>query len=108
AVEPVERGQELFGKRRDLEEPLGQLALLDQRARAPAAPVDDLLVGEHGLVDRIPVDRALSAVNEPGRIEVEEQCLLVAIVFRIASGELSAPVERKAETFELPLHRGDV
>ena len=50
----------------DLEEPLGELALLDQRAGAPAAAVDHLLVGEHGLVDRVPVDPALLAVDQPG------------------------------------------
>ena len=49
----------------DLEEPLVELALLDQRARAPAAAVDHLLVGEHGLVDRVPVDRALPC-DRPG------------------------------------------
>ena len=42
----------------DAQEVHRDLALLDQRAGAPAAAVDHLLVGEHGLVDRIPVDDA--------------------------------------------------
>ena len=40
-----------------------QLALLDKRAGSPAASVDDLLVGEHGLVDRVPVDVRLLAFD---------------------------------------------
>ena len=55
AVERVERFQQLFRIIADLEEPLDQLALLDLGARAPAAAVDHLLVGEHGMVDRVPV-----------------------------------------------------
>ena len=44
----------------DLEEPLRQLALLDHGAGAPAAAVDHLLVGQHRLVDRVPVDLRLA------------------------------------------------
>ena len=66
AVERVERVEQLLGELRDLEEPLRQLALLDQRAGAPAAAVDHLLVGEHGLIDRIPVHLRLAAAR-PGR-----------------------------------------
>ncbi len=39
----------------DLEEPLSELALLNRRARAPAATFDHLLIGEDGLIDRIPI-----------------------------------------------------
>src|SRR3989304_5758330 len=41
-----------FGIVRNLEEPLRQLALLDLGPRAPAAPIDHLLIGEHGVIDR--------------------------------------------------------
>ncbi len=92
----------------DLEEPLAELALLDQRARAPAVPVDHLLVGEHGLVDRVPVNRRFLAVDEPCFVEVEEQRLLVPVIFGIAGRELSGPVEREAQPLHLGLHVGDV
>ena len=49
AVERVERVEQVAAKFGDREEPLRQLALLDQRAGAPAAAVDHLLVGQHGL-----------------------------------------------------------
>ena len=54
----VERRQQIVGVGRDLEVVHRDFALLDQRAGAPAAAVDDLLVGEHGLVHGIPVDHA--------------------------------------------------
>ena len=64
AVELVERGEQVLRIVADLEEPLRQLALLDQRAGAPAAAVDDLLVGEHRHVDRVPVHLGLLALDQ--------------------------------------------
>ena len=77
-------------------------------AGAPALALDHLLVGQHGLVDGIPVDPGLAAVGEPRLPEVEEHLLLVAVVARVAGRELAAPVERQAHRLELRLHGGDV
>ncbi len=49
-VERLQGFQQLVGILGDAEEPLRQLALLHKRAGTPAASVDDLLVGEHGVV----------------------------------------------------------
>ena len=108
AVERVERVEQVFRIVADLEEPLRQLALLDQRAGAPAAAVDHLLVGEHGLVDRVPVHLRLLALDQPGLEEVEEHLLLVLVVGRVAGRDLARPVERQPHRLELLLHRGDV
>ena len=62
-LEPVEQ---LLGEVGDLQEPLAELAPLDRRARAPALAVDHLLVGEHGHVDRVPIDLALLAIDQAG------------------------------------------
>ena len=67
AVETVEARQEIVRIFGDPEEPLRELALLDDRPRAPAAPVDHLLVGENRLIDRVPVDLRLLARDKPGR-----------------------------------------
>ena len=56
SVQPVERGEQVVAEGAGAEEPLGQVALLDLGAGPPAPSVDDLLVGQHRLVDRIPVD----------------------------------------------------
>ena len=63
-VEVVERVQQLVGVPGDPEEPLLELAFDDDVARALAGPVrEHLLVGEHRLAARAPVDRA----TRPGR-----------------------------------------
>jgi len=107
-LEPIQALEQLIGKVGDLEEPLRQLAPLDQGARAPAAAVDHLLVGEHGHIDRIPIDRAFLAIDEPRREQIEEQRLLVPVIVGLAGRELAAPVEREAETLKLRLHRRDI
>ncbi len=104
-AEPVEQILREIG---DLEEPLVKLAFLDLRARAPALAVDHLFVGEHGHVDRIPVDLALAAIDEARFVKVEEQRLFMAIIFRIAGRDLAAPVEREADALQLRLHRCNV
>ncbi len=108
AVERVERVKQFLGVFGDLEEPLAHLALLDQRAGAPAAPLDHLLVGQHGLIDRIPVHLALLALDQAGVEKIEEHFLLMLVIGRIAGGDLAAPIERQPHRFELLLHRRDV
>ena len=105
AAQPL---QQIVGKVGDLEEPLVELALLDFRAAAPALAVDHLLVGEHGHVDRVPVDGRFLAIDQPRLVQIKEQRLFVAVIFRIAGGEFARPVEREADALQLRLHLGDV
>ena len=107
-VERVDRLQQLLGVIGNLEHPLVQVALLDDGARAPAAAVDHLLVGEHGLVDRVPVHLAVFARDQPRLQEVEEQLLLVLVIGRVAGRDLARPVERQPHRLELLLHGRDV
>ncbi|MCY1167703.1 hypothetical protein D9M73_76730 [compost metagenome] len=106
--EAAQSFEQFVGEIGDLEEPLRQLAPLDQRARAPAAPVDDLLIGEHGHVDRVPIDRAFLAIDQAVREQVQEQRLFVPVIIRLARRQLARPVEREAQPFELCLHRRDI
>ena len=108
ALQPVQRAQQLLGIGGDLEEPLRKLAALDHRAAAPAAAVNHLLVGEHGLVDRVPVDPTLLAVDQTALEHIQEHRLLMAIVGRIAGGDLARPVERTADRLHLVAHLGDI
>ena len=96
AVQGRERVQQLLIVGRDPEEPLGELAPLDHGARAPAPTVDHLLVREHRLVDRVPVDPRLLAIDQPRLEEIEKHRLLVAVVRRIAGRDLPRPVEATA------------
>ena len=108
AVEPVEGGEQFAREIRDAEEPLRQLAPLHHRARAPAAPLDHLLIGKHGHVDGVPVHHRRLAIDEPRRQHVEEHRLLLAVVFGVAGREFAAPVDREAERLHLALHHRDV
>ncbi len=108
AIQRIERVQQLLRVLGDLEDPLVHLALLDDGAGAPAAAVDHLLVGEHGHVDRIPVDLALLALGEAGAQKIQEHLLLVLVVSGIAGREFAGPVERQPDRPQLLLHRGDV
>lgn len=107
-VEAFERIQQILGEVGDPEEPLRQFALFDQRARAPAAPVDDLLVGKHRHVLRIPVDLGGFAHHQPLLDKVEEQHLLAVVVIDVAGGEFARPVQRQPHDLELLAHGGDV
>ena len=91
----------------DAQEPLLELAQLDERAAALAVAVDDLLVGEHGGVDRAPVDRRLLAVGETRAQQLEEDPLRPAVVARLVGAELARPVDRDPPFAELALECGD-
>ena len=108
ALERVDGVKQILRIIADLEEPLRQLALLDECAGAPAASVDHLLVGEHGLIDRIPVHLRLLALDQTRLEEVEKHLLLVLVIGRIAGREFARPVERQPHRLELRLHGGDV
>ena len=68
----------------------GDFALLDQGAGAPAAPVDHLFVGEHGLVDRVPVDDLGLPVSDALFQHLEEQPLVPFVVLGLAGRSLRA------------------
>ena len=105
---PVERIEKLIRIGGDSHVVHRDLALLDEGAAAPAAPVDDLLVGEHRLVNRIPVHGAEFLVDQSLSVQAGEQPLLPAVVVGLAGGEFARPVDRKPETPQLRLHVFDV
>ena len=86
--------QQPVGVLGDLEVPLGQDPP-DDLGAAPLAPArDDLLVGQHGLVHRAPVDVAVLAVGQAPLVEPQEQPLVPAVVRRVAGVQPPRPVER--------------
>ena len=107
-LEFVEVGQQLFGIIGDFEVIHRDFALFNQRARAPAAPVDYLLVGEHGLIHRIPVYGAVFAVDNAFFKQAGKQPLLPAVILRRAGGDFALPINGKAQAFKLAAHIIDV
>ena len=75
---------------------------------APALAVNDLLVGQHGVVDRAPVHRRLAAVREPAFEHPDEQPLVPLVVLGVARRELTLPGVADPEALQLPLHVRDV
>ena len=100
--------EQLFGVIRDFEVVHRDFAFFDQRARTPAAPVDDLLVGKDGLVDRVPVHRAVFTIHDAFFKQLGKQPLFPAVVFGFAGGDFAFPVNRKTQAFELGFHVFDV
>src|SRR3546814_20141242 len=92
AVERVEAVKQLLCVVGDLQEPLRDLALFDQRAGAPAAAVDHLLVGQHGLVDRVPVHPRIAAVGLALLHPANDCATRVRVVIRIAGGQPATQV----------------
>ncbi len=71
-VEMIEVVEQPIGVVGDLEEPLGQVSLLDQRPASLTGAIHYLLVGEHGLILGAPVDRRGRLVGETTVEELEE------------------------------------
>ena len=95
-VDRVQVGEQAVGVVGDAEEPLLELAQLDLVAAALAAAVDHLLVGQHRLVERAPLDRGLLAVGQAPLEELEEDPLGPAVVAGLVRAELAGPVDRDA------------
>ncbi len=109
AFQLVEIAQQLVGVFGDAQKPLLQLTLLDQRIFvAPAASVDDLLVGQHRRALRTPVDSALLSISQTLLVELEEEPLVPAVIVGQAGGDFAGPVVGEAEAVHLRFHFGDV
>ena len=108
ALQIIKAFQQIVGEIGDGEKPLGQLALFNRRAGAPALAVDHLLIGQHGIVYRIPVDAAFAAAHQPLGEHVQKQLLLLGVILHIAGGEFTLPVNGQAHLFELLAHGPDI
>ena len=76
--------------------------------RLAAAPVDHLLIGQHGMIERVPIDLGFLADNEARFQEIQKQPLLMLIIARIAGRDLARPIERKPHRLQLGAHGRDI
>ncbi len=107
-VQVVEVGQQLVGVVGDAEEPLHQVPLDDQVARALAGAVgQDLLVGQDRLASRAPVDRCAGPVGQAGLEQLGEDDLVPLDVGRVVAPDLAAPVVDGTERRDRRLELGD-
>ncbi len=108
AFKRVQIVQQLIGVGGDFDEPLRDLFTLDLGVAAPAAAVDNLFVGQHGQIVRAPVHRRGLLVDQAFFIQLGEEPLFPAVVFRLAGGDFAIPVVAEPQQFQLVLHVFDV
>ncbi len=104
----IQRRQQFLGVLGDRQVIHRDFVLLDQRAGAPTTTIDHLLVGEHGLVHRVPVDHAGLQVGDALFQHPQEQPLVPAVILRLAGSHLAFPVHRETQQPQLFFHVGDV
>jgi hypothetical protein len=87
------------------QEPLLEVALLDERAAPPAVTVGPLdLLARQGPVVRAPIHGGHRAVGEPRLQEPKEHPLVPLVVRRVRGDDLLRPVEGGAHRAELSAH----
>ncbi|MNT27396.1 hypothetical protein D3C72_1630240 [compost metagenome] len=107
-VQIIQVAQQFVSVSGDFNKPLWDLFTLNFGIAAPAAAVDNLFVRQNGLIVRAPVHRRCFLVHQAFFVQLGEEFLLPAIVFRGAGRQLAAPVITEAQHFELVFHVGDV
>src|SRR6185503_6526088 len=95
---------ELFRVGSDAQEPLLEIALLDLRPATPTDPSRRLLVRQHSLFFRTPVDLRHLFICEAALQHFQEEPLVPLVIIRTMRGDLSRPVVTEAETLQLPAH----
>ncbi len=108
ARQVVQAAQQLLGVVGDAEEIHRNIALFHQGAASPATAVDDLLVGQHSMIDRVPVHRRHLLVDHALLKQPGEQPLFPAVVIRFAGSQLALPIDPQAQAFQLPAHVVDI
>ena len=83
-------------------------ALLDQCTAAPAAPVDDLLIRQNCLVNRVPVHHLGFAIRNAFLQHLQEKPLIPFVILRLTRRKLARPINRQAHRLHLLLHVRDV
>ena len=92
----------------DFDKPLGDFPAFHLGVAAPAAAVDDLLVGQHGFVVGAPVHCRGLFVDQAFFVEAGEEPLFPTVVVGLAGGQFAVPVVGKAQLLELAAHVVDV
>ena len=100
--------EQLFGIGRYLEVIARNLALFNHSARSPAFAVNHLLIGQYGLVNRIPVHDLGLAVSNAFFKHFKKQPLVPFVIGGIASRDLAAPVNCQPHRLHLLFHVSDV
>ena len=108
ALQGVQSIQEFLGVGGNADEPLGNFPAFNHGSGSPATAVDHLLIGQYGLIHRIPVDGGHFFVHQPLLMEPGEEPLLPLVIAGVTGGQLAVPVIGKAQPAQLLGHMGNV
>ena len=102
------RAFHILHKIRNFEEPLLELLLYHLRFATIAFPIDHLLIGEHGLTRRTPIHMRPLLVRQTILVQEEKHPLRPLIILLARSIDLTIPVIRHAERFDLSREVRDI
>ena len=89
SLQQVKIVEQCVGVVGNAQEPLPEIFLLNQGPGSPGATFTvNLLIGQHGLVDRIPVDRGVFLVRQSLVHELQKEPLGPAVIVRMTGGLL--------------------
>ncbi|MNH22574.1 hypothetical protein D3C79_824370 [compost metagenome] len=88
-LQGIDGRQQFLSILRDAQVVAGNLAFLDERSGSPTPAIHHLLVGQHGLVDGVPVDDLGLLVGHALFQQLQEKPLVPFVVFGIAGGDFS-------------------
>ena len=103
-IQIIQVAQQFVSVSGDFDEPLRDLFTLNFGIATPAAAVDNLFVRQYGLVVWAPVNGRRFLVHQPFFVQLGEELLFPAVVFRGAGRQLTAPVVTETQHFELVFH----
>src|SRR6185369_4988365 len=101
-------GDELLGVGGNAQEPLFQVALLDNRTAAPADPARRLFIRQHSFFFRAPVDLRDLFISQVAVQHLQKEPLVPLVKLGPVRGDLARPVVTDAEAFHLSAHVYDV
>src|SRR5690606_20408615 len=87
---------------------LWDFPLLNSSTGAPAAAIDDLLIGKYSLVDRVPINSRVFLIDQAFFIKLGKKPLFPAIVIRVTGSQFTGPIITKTKRLQLLTHVVDV
>src|SRR2546421_7185251 len=92
----------------DAKEPLLNIFLHDRAAATPADSARRLLVRQHSLFLRTPVDLRHASVSHAALVHLQKEPLIPLVILRRVRGNLSPPVITHTHALQLPAHVLDI
>ena len=96
--------QQFFSVIGDFEVIHRDFAFFNQRTRTPATAIFHLFIGQHGLVNWVPVHHAIFLVHNAFFKQFGEEPLFPFVILRRASGDFALPIDGKAQRLQLRFH----